>query len=154
MRSDIRTNQVENSSYPMYITSVEVDKVIDALLEKANGEDYVELGYNDVPNLSISRHQFDIVIKDLNKKELIKTNGYSDMHELLYGIHRIKELGGFHKEMEILQMKLERLYEQASQEEKTVIEEFISKCNQIFSGVSNIGGAISAIEGISTLLTQ
>ena len=35
-----------------------------------------------------------------------------------------KKLGGFHKEMEILQMKLESLHEKANQNEKNAIEEF------------------------------
>ena len=61
------------------------------LLEKANGGNYVELGYNDIQGLTISEKQYETVIKDLNNKEFIKTNGYSNMHELLYGIHRAKE---------------------------------------------------------------
>ena len=154
MRNDFINISSKDKQYPMYITSIEVDKIINALLGKANGGNYVELGYNDIQGLTISEKQYETVIKDLNNKEFKKTNGYSNMHELLYGIHRAKELGGFHKEMEILQMKLESLHEKANQDEKNAIEEFISKCNELFNGVSNIGGAIDAIKSISLLFGQ
>ena len=51
-------------------------------------------------------------------------------------------------------MKLESLHEKANQNEKNAIEEFISKCNELFNGVSNIGGAIDAIKSISLLFGQ
>lgn len=76
MRNDFINISSKDKQYPMYITSIEVDKIINALLGKAN------------------------------------------------------------------------------QDEKNAIEEFISKCNELFNGVSNIGGAIDAIKSISLLFGQ
>ena len=47
MRNDFINISSKDKQYPMYITFIEVDKIINALLGKANGGNYVELGYND-----------------------------------------------------------------------------------------------------------
>lgn len=63
MRNDFINISSKDKQYPMYITSIEVDKIINALLGKANGGNYVELGYNDIQGLTISKKQYETVIK-------------------------------------------------------------------------------------------
>ena len=52
----------DEREYPLVITAEEKDKILTALLKKANGTEKAALKYEDIPELKINKAQYKTVI--------------------------------------------------------------------------------------------
>lgn len=132
--------------YPLTITAEEKDKVLNTLLKKANGAEKVELSYEDIPDLKISKAQFETVIEGFKADALIKEEGYSGIYEFTDNIHTLKEKGGFEKEIELFHKRIEQLYKSLNEEEKNKLLKFLEKTNLGLETAKNLESFIMIIK--------
>lgn len=127
----------DNKEYPLFITAEEKDKILTALLIKANGTETAILEYKDVCNLALSKDQYETVIKEFKQEKLIKSVGYGTRYTLLPKIHERRDKLGFNAEkeayinsLEILSLQLSALEKNANPTVKTVLNKRIkeAKC--------------------------
>ena len=71
---DFRTPENVDESYPTVISAIEKDKIMEALITKANGREKVTLEYKEIKDLKISKDQFKMVIRQFKNIGLIENN--------------------------------------------------------------------------------
>ncbi|CBK66059.1 hypothetical protein BXY_08840 [Bacteroides xylanisolvens XB1A] len=61
----------DEREYPLVITAEEKDKVLNYILVVANGKRTAKLNYKDIPDLRISKEQYEIVLEEFKKGDLL-----------------------------------------------------------------------------------
>ena len=99
----------KEENYPKVIMPEEKDKIVNELInQKRNG---FLFEYKDVPNLNISKVQFEKVMIELENMGMIKIEGYKNSGRI-YPTSKLDTFyryGGFKKQEQILSNDLERL---------------------------------------------
>ena len=69
----------DEREYPLVITAEEKDKVLNYILVVANGKRTAKLNYKDIPDLRISKEQYEIVLEAVSYTHLdvYKRQGYN-----------------------------------------------------------------------------
>ena len=67
----------DEREYPLVITAEEKDKVLNYILVVANGKRTAKLNYKDIPDLRISKEQYEIVLEEFKNRRFIDYKGYS-----------------------------------------------------------------------------
>lgn len=141
----------DEREYPLVITAKEKDKVLTALLKKANGTEKAELSYEDIPELIISKAQFKTVIDELKAERLIEEEGYSEVYKLKGDLHTLKEKGGFEKEIELFHKQIEQLYKSLNDKEKSKLVQYLKNANVGLETATNIDAFISIMKKVLLL---
>lgn len=96
-RSDYRSATNE-PFYPKEISNEEKDKIVNFLYENMNsGEMSCHMEYSQIPNLNISKKQFEAVINELKTAYRISQNGYSPNYTLTSQFIDFYNEGGYSK---------------------------------------------------------
>ena len=66
----------DEREYPLVITAEEKDKVLNYILVVANGKRTAKLNYKDIPDLRISKEQYEIVLEEFKNRRFIDYKGY------------------------------------------------------------------------------
>ena len=66
----------DEREYPLVITAEEKDKVLNYILVGANGKRTAKLNYKDIPDLRISKEQYEIVLEEFKNRRFIDYKGY------------------------------------------------------------------------------
>ena len=141
----------DEREYPLTISAEEKDKVLNALIKKANGTEKAELSYEDISDLAISKAQFKTVINGFKADGLIKEKGYSEVYEFTGNLHTFKEKGGFEKEIELFHKQIERLYKSLNDKEKSKLVQYLENANVGLETVTNIDAFISIMKKVLLL---
>ncbi|RGR22492.1 hypothetical protein [Bacteroides ovatus] len=111
----------DEREYPLVITAEEKDKVLNYILVVANGKRTAKLNYKDIPDLRISKEQYDIEYLTLN-----------------FEIFNFAEKGGFTVERDLyilsfdtFQMQLERLEKELSPDTAAKVDDVVGKAKNI-----------------------
>ena len=90
----------DEREYPLVITAEEKDKVLNYILVVANGKRTAKLNYKDIPDLRISKEQYEIVLEEFKNRRFIDYNMY-DIEDIEFdlepGIYNFIERGGDRK---------------------------------------------------------
>lgn len=109
---DFRTPENVDESYPTVISAIEKDKIMEALITKANGREKVTLEYKEIKDLKISKDQFKMVIRQFKNIGLIENKGgYGDTYMLNAELHDMYRIGAFHMQEEAFKNDLKKLSE-------------------------------------------
>lgn len=121
MRSIRTVPPKDEREYPLVITAEEKDKVLNYILVVANGKRTAKLNYKDIPDLRISKEQYDIEYLTLN-----------------FEIFNFAEKGGFTVERDLyilsfdtFQMQLERLEKELSPDTAAKVDDVVGKAKNI-----------------------
>ena len=77
----------DEREYPLVITAEEKDKVLNYILVVANGKRTAKLNYKDIPDLRISKEQYEIVLEEFKNRRFIDYKGYGIQFCRKRGIH-------------------------------------------------------------------
>ena len=66
----------DEREYPLVITAEEKDKVLNYILVVVNGKRTAKLNYKDIPDLRISKEQYEIVLEEFKNRRFIDYKGY------------------------------------------------------------------------------
>ena len=117
----------DEREYPLVITAEEKDKVLNYILVVANGKRTAKLNYKDIPDLRISKEQYEIVLEEFKNRRFIDYKGYG-----------IAEKGGFTVERDLyilsfdtFQMQLERLEKELSPDTAAKVDDVVGKAKNI-----------------------
>lgn len=136
MNTEFRKAPVTDSKiYPTVITASEKDKVVDSLLRKANGGSKATLEYRDIPDLEISKDQFELIIKQFKKNGLLENNsGYGSTYILTAEIHDKYRVGAFQMqeskmlaEIDLLIKEIDKLIEEKNADAITKLAKELAK---------------------------
>ena len=114
----------DEREYPLVITAEEKDKVLNYILVVANGKRTAKLNYKDIPDLRISKEQYE---------------GYGiEYLTLNFEIFNFAEKGGFTVERDLyilsfdtFQMQLERLEKELSPDTAAKVDDVVGKAKNI-----------------------
>ena len=143
----------DEREYPLVITAEEKDKILTALLKKANGTEKAALKYEDIPELKINKAQYKTVIDGFKTDGLIKEKGYSEIYEFTDKIHTIKEKGGFERQIELFHNQVEQLHKSLNEEEKSKLLKFLEKTNTGLETANNLESFIKIIRNVLLLFS-
>ena len=141
----------EEGNYPKVIMPEEKDKIVNELInQKRNG---FLFEYKNVPNLNISKVQFERVMIELENMGMIKIEGYNNSGKI-YPTSKLDTFyrhGGFKKQEQVLSNDLERLKLELENLKKTVdpsiSEEISSKVTLLAEIVASITSALNFVFG-------
>ncbi len=141
----------KEENYPKVIMPEEKDKIVNELIsQKRNG---FLFEYKDVPNLNISKVQFEKVMIELENMGMIKIEGYKNSGRI-YPTSKLDTFyryGGFKKQEQILSNDLERLKLELENLKKTVdpsISEEVSRKVKILAEIAaSITSALNFVFG-------
>lgn len=92
----------DEREYPLVITAEEKDKVLNYILVVANGKRTAKLNYKDIPDLRISKEQYEIVLEEFKNRRFIDYKGYGiEYLTLNFEIFNFAEKGGFTVERDL-----------------------------------------------------
>lgn len=92
MRSIRTVPPKDEREYPLVITAEEKDKVLNYILVVANGKRTAKLNYKDIPDLRISKEQYEIVLEEFKNRRFIDYIGKAkNITELLIGLSALAE---------------------------------------------------------------
>ncbi len=128
----------DEREYPLVITAEEKDKVLNYILVVANGKRTAKLNYKDIPDLRISKEQYEIVLEEFKNRRFIDYKGYDiEYLTLNFEIFNFAEKGdSLLKETYILsfdtfQMQLERLEKELSPDTAAKVDDVVGKAQNI-----------------------
>ena len=129
----------DEREYPLVITAEEKDKVLNYILVVANGKRTAKLNYKDIPDLRISKEQYEIVLEEFKKRRFIDYKGYGiEYLTLNFEIFNFAEKGGFTVERDLyilsfdtFQMQLERLEKELSPDTAAKVDDVVGKAKNI-----------------------
>ena len=124
---------------PLVITAEEKDKVLNYILVVANGKRTAKLNYKDIPDLRISKEQYEIVLEEFKNRRFIDYKGYGiEYLTLNFEIFNFAEKGGFTVERDLyilsfdtFQMQLERLEKELSPDTAAKVDDVVGKAKNI-----------------------
>lgn len=118
-------------SYPKVIMPEEKDKIVNELINRR--EYSFRFGYKDVPNLKISKAQFEKVIEELVNMGMIKTEGYKDggTKYISSKLDTFYHHGGFKTYDERLFSELEKLSLEIESMKKTIDPSMFGKLSEL-----------------------
>lgn len=145
--------QNDNKKYPLTITAETKDKILNAILVAANGQKTACLYYKDVPELEISKDQFEMVIKEFKDKKLISYVGYGNNNITLNSeIFNFYEKGGFTVERDLYTISFDVLELQLKRLDKELSPSTATKVNNIIAKAKNLGDLIIGFKEIIEML--
>ena len=120
----------DEREYPLVITAEEKDKVLNYILVVANGKRTAKLNYKDIPDLRISKEQYEIVLEEFKNRRFIDYKGYGiEYLTLNFEIFNFAEKGGF--TVDTFQMQLERLEKELSPDTAAKVDDVVGKAKNI-----------------------
>lgn len=133
--------------YPVVITAEEKDKILNAILGIANGKKEVEVCYEDIPDLEISSDQYEMVIEEFKKKELVDYKGYGyELLTLSAETSNFAQKGGFAFERDLYLLNAEYLEMAFRKMEKELTPDNAAKLNRIIENAKNITGLVVGLK--------
>ena len=127
-----------NNDVPIVITPEEKDKIVEALIQVRKNN--FTFGYNDVPNISLEKYQFEEVIEEMSQMGLISYTGYLDggkKHKTAK-LDEFYRFGGFKAKDKLLFDKLKRIELELELLKKQSTPQTIEKLNSISGIVASI----------------
>lgn len=110
MGQEFRNPSIDSKVYPTVITASEKDKVLKALIEGAKGGMKVTLKYASIPELYISKEQFEMLIKQFKRNRLLEDiGGYGDTYTLTADAHDKYRICAFQMQEAIMLSKIDKL---------------------------------------------
>ena len=105
----------------------------------SNGKRTAKLNYKDIPDLRISKEQYQIVIEEIINRRFIYYKGYVIKYLTLnFEIFNFAEIGGFTVERDLyilsfdtFQMQLERLEKELSPDTAAKVDDVVGKAKNI-----------------------
>ena len=139
----------DERKYPLVITAEVKDKILNAILVEANGKAEVNLCYEDIPNLEISKEQYEMAIEEFKNKGLVDFKGYgNEILTLSSEISNFMQKGGFTVERDLYILNFDTLELQLKLLEKDLSPNASAEVNAIIEKAKNI---TDLIMGLSTL---
>lgn len=148
-RSDYRTPPKEEN-YPSIIPPEEKDKIVYALISKNKSR--FPFGCKDVPDLKISRDQFEKVIRELEGMGLLKNSNYEDggVKTLNSRLDEFYRMGGFRMQEEVILANFRKLDLEIECLKKEADPSLLDKINDISSIVNTVFSAIQTAMSLRT----
>lgn len=137
----------KEENYPKVIMPEEKDKIVNELInQKRNG---FLFEYKDVPNLNISKVQFEKVMIELENMGMIKIEGYKNSGKIYPNskLDTFYRYGGFKMQDQILSNDLERLKLELENLKKTVDPSISEKVKAIAEIAASITSTLAFVFG-------
>ncbi len=145
----------DEREYPLVITAEEKDKVLNYILVVANGKRTAKLNYKDIPDLRISKEQYEIVLKEFNNRKFIDYNMY-DIEDIEFdlepGIYNFIERGGFTVERDLYTINFDVLELQLKRLEKELSPTTAIKVNNVVANAKNVTELVIGLKAIIEML--
>lgn len=143
-RSDFRSPTKMEKDYPLIILPEEKDKIVSALMSKNKSR--FHFGYKDVPDLKISKEQFEKVIRELESMGLLENSNYEDggVKTLNSRLDEFYRLGGFRMQEEIIFVNFRKLDLEIENLKKVANPSLLDRINNISSIVNTVFSAIQS----------
>lgn len=114
----------------------------------------VQLEYDEVECLGITKGMYEIILKDMEDSGLFKRCGYSYYFELRAEIYRIKEYGGYTMERDAYMEGLRNLALQTEKIKNELSPSAMTRINQLIEKARNITELTSALLEIEPILNR
>ena len=145
----------DEREYPLVITAEEKDKVLNYILVVANGKRTAKLNYKDIPDLRISKEQYEIVLKEFNNIKFIDYNMY-DIEDIEFDlepeIYNFIERGGFTVERDLYTINFDVLELQLKRLEKELSPTTAIKVNNVVANAKNVTELVIGLKAIIEML--
>lgn len=143
-RSDFRSPTKMEKDYPLIILPEEKDKIVSALMSKNKSR--FPFGYKDVPDLKISREQFEKVIRELESMGLLENSNYEDggVKTLNSRLDEFYRMGGFRMQEEVILVNFRKLDLEIENLKKEATPPLLDRINNVSSLVNNVFSAIQS----------
>lgn len=135
------------------ITAEDKDTIIDLLIENANDRMMVQLEYDSVEHMGITKGMYEIILKDMEDSGLFKRCGYSYYFELRAEIYRVKEYGGYTMKRDAYIEGLRNLALQTEKIKNELSPSVMGRINQLIEKAKNMSELTSALLEIEQLLS-
>lgn len=130
------------------ITAEDKDIIIGLLIDRADDDMFVELGYNHVEHIGISKGQHEIIMEEFQNRGFVKRNGYSDYYDLKAPIFQWVEYGGYSLERDAYFETIKNITLQVEKLESILSPTVIDKINNIIEKTKNLAELTTAIDTI------
>lgn len=152
--SRIRTAPPKDErEYPLVITAEEKDKVLNYILVVANGKRTAKLDYEDIPDLRISKEQYEIVLEEFKNRRFIDYKGYGiEYLTLNFEIFNFAEKGGFTVERDLYTINFDVLELQLKRLEKELSPTTAIKVNNVVANAKNVTELVIGLKAIIEML--
>ena len=143
-RSDFRSPTKMEKDYPLIILPEEKDKIVSALMSKNKSR--FPFGFKDVPDLKISRDQFEKVIRELESMGLLENSNYENggVKTLNSRLDEFYRMGGFRMQEEIILVNIRKWDLEIETLKKEATPSFLARLNTVSSLVNNVFSAIQS----------
>ena len=135
----------DEREYPLVITAEEKDKVLNYILVVANGKRTAKLNYKDIPDLRISKEQYEIVLEEFKNRRFIE-------FDLEPGIYNFIERGGFTVERDLYTINFDVLELQLKRLEKELSPTTAIKVNNVVANAKNVTELVIGLKAIIEML--
>ncbi|MDE6821270.1 MAG: hypothetical protein K2P55_01975 [Bacteroides acidifaciens] len=143
----------DEKEYPLVITAEEKDKVLNYILVVANGKRTAKLNYKDIPDLRISKEQYEIVLEEFKNRGFIDYKGYGIEHLTLnFEIFNFAEKGGFTVERDLYTINFDVLELQLKRLEKELSPTTAIKVNNVVANAKNVTELVIGLKAIIEML--
>ena len=149
-RSDFRSPTKMEKDYPLIILPEEKDKIVSALMSKNKSR--FPFGFKDVPDLKISRDQFEKVIRELESMGLLENSNCEDggVKTLNSRLDEFYRMGGFRMQEEIILANFRKLDLEIENLKKVANPSLLDRINNISSIVNTVFSAIQTTMSLKT----
>lgn len=130
------------------ITAEDKDIIIGLLLDRADDDMFVELGYDDVKHIGISRGQHEVIMEEFQNRGFVKRNGYTDFYDLKAPIFQWVEYGGYTIERDAYFETIKNVALQVEQLKSTLSPSVMDKINKIIENTKNLTELVAAMDTI------
>lgn len=121
----------------------------------ANGKRTAKLNYKDIPDLRISKEQYEIVLKEFNNRKFIDYNMY-DIEDIEFDlepeIYNFIERGGFTVERDLYTINFDVLELQLKRLEKELSPTTAIKVNNVVANAKNVTELVIGLKAIIEML--
>lgn len=143
----------DEREYPLVITAEEKDKVLNYILVVANGKRTAKLNYKDIPDLRISKEQYEIVLEEFKNRRFIDYKGYGiEYLTLNFEIFNFAEKGGFTVERDLYTINFDVLELQLKRLEKELSPTTAIKVNNVVANAKNVTELVIGLKAIIEML--
>lgn len=143
----------DEREYPLVITAEEKDKVLNYILVVANGKRTAKLNYKDIPDLRISKEQYEIVLEEFKNRRFIDYKGYGiEYLTLNFEIFNFAEKGGFTVERDLYIINFDVLELQLKRLEKELSPTTAIKVNNVVANAKNVTELVIGLKAIIEML--
>ena len=140
----------DEREYPLVITAEEKDKVLNYILVVANGKRTAKLNYKDIPDLRISKEQYEIVLKEFNNYNMYDIEDIE--FDLEPEIYNFIERGGFTVERDLYTINFDVLELQLKRLEKELSPTTAIKVNNVVANAKNVTELVIGLKAIIEML--